>query len=208
MKQYGATPIKDVAGYLPRDKVVELVNASSGNIRDFVLLSTLALTGRRVSEIVGLRYRTGEDGNEVRLEEPLGGLRPMDLLEGDTAAFMILKRKAPTRKVKPIPAKLTKLLKEYIAYKNIKPEALIFPISRQRVDQIIKKYARLIGIRSVGNRKMGAHVFRHSYAISLIDKLNIGMLQELLGHASIDTTAHYLQYSTKDVGDKLEEALG
>ncbi|UCD06974.1 MAG: tyrosine-type recombinase/integrase, partial [Candidatus Aenigmatarchaeota archaeon] len=95
----------------------------------------------------------------------------------------------------------------YIASREIPMDALVFPITARRVDQIVKKYAERVGINRVGSRKMGNHVFRHSYAISLIDKLNIRMLQKLMGHSRIETTVHYLQYSTKDVERQLEEAL-
>jgi len=203
--ELSGSPIKDKAGYLPQSKIMMILEAAKDNIRDYVLLSTLALSGRRVSEIVGLQ-EVYKNGKYKKLEEPLGGLRPVDILDGNAAAFLILKKSKRERVVKPIPAKLKRLLIDYIRMRDIKPNERIFPITRRRVDQIVKKYAEDVGIKRVGSRKMHAHVFRHSYAIHLLDKINIRTLQNLLGHSNINTTAHYLQYSTKDIEKKLEEA--
>ncbi|UCD07749.1 MAG: tyrosine-type recombinase/integrase, partial [Candidatus Aenigmatarchaeota archaeon] len=170
MQETGGSPIKDVAGYLPRDKIKLIINAAVDNRRDYVLLNTLALSGRRISEIVGLREGKDEYGKYKRLDEPLGGLRPADLLEGNSVAWMILKKRNRQRVVKAIPARLRRLLGNYIASREIPMDALVFPITARRVDQIIKKYAEKVGISRVGSRQMGCHVFRHSYAISLIDK--------------------------------------
>ncbi len=207
-REQSGSPIKDVAGYLPRDKIKLITDSSIGNRRDYVLLNTLALSGRRVSEIVGLREVRDELGKYMRLEEPLGGLRPVDLLDGNAVAWYILKKKTPGRIVKAIPYRLKRLLVNYVNSKGIPPNAFIFPITKQRVDQIVKKYAELVGIDRVGHRKMGCHVFRHSFAISLIDKMNIKNVSNLLGHSDINTTAHYLQFSTRDIEKQLEEALG
>jgi len=69
-------------------------------------------------------------------------------------------------------------------------------ITKQRVDQIIKKAARRANLQ----RNVHAHLFRHGYAINF---LNCGgrldALQEQLGHRDINTTRIYLRLSDEDV---------
>ena len=62
------------------------------------------------------------------------------------------------------------------------------------------------GIEYVGDKRIHPHHFRHSYSIYMVDRISIRKLQELLGHSDINTTAHYLQYSEKDIGDDVEKA--
>ena len=61
-------------------------------------------------------------------------------------------------------------------------------ISRQSAWQIVLTAAERAGITS----KVSPHVFRHSYATHLLDGgADIRVVQELLGHASVNTTQIY-----------------
>ncbi|MBM4447387.1 MAG: hypothetical protein FJ023_08605 [Chloroflexi bacterium] len=89
---------------------------------------------------------------------------------------------------------------------------LLFPITRQRVNQILSKLARKVGIREVGDPavsrrcKLHPHHLRHSFAIHCIKRgMSIDRLQKILGHQSPATTSIYLQYSLKDLHEDYDK---
>lgn len=190
------SPMGDSRGYLTMPQVWKIIN-SAESPRDRLLIMTLAMTGRRISEVLGSR-----NGKEIT-----GGLRPKDILPDRNAIiFNILKKRGPLERVIGIPSLLRNPLLEYIKARGIKEDDLVFPITRQRAHQIIRRLGRKCGIVNVGRTSLHAHHFRHSYAVYMADKISIKKLQELLAHSDINMTAHYLQYSSKDIEKDIEEA--
>lgn len=185
--------MKDPKAYLEPRQINELI-ASCKKARDKLLLMMLARTGRRVSEIVRC-------------------LRPKDIdFTNGLINFTILKRKKGENKLLPVDEDVLLALKEYIESRKIKDEEFIFPISRQRVDQIVKKASEKAGISSIGGGKYNkphAHVFRHSFAIqaakSLKNPADLVQLKELLAHSRIDTTMFYLKFNPTEQKELLKE---
>lgn len=61
---------------------------------------------------------------------------------------------------------------------------------------MIKRYGRVIG------KHVDPHTFRHSYAITMVRHgVDIRRLHQVLGHASMNTTAVHLQFNDKDQKD-------
>jgi len=88
----------------------------------------------------------------------------------------------------------------------------LFPISRQRVDQIYWKLGRRAGIKEIGDpavsqhRKLHPHHLRHYFAIHCVKRgMTIERLQKILGHSSPATTSVYLQYSLKDLHEDYDK---
>ncbi len=75
------------------------------------------------------------------------------------------------------------------------------PITRQRINQMLKELATKSGLNP---DIIHPHILRHSFATHLLNKgINIRYLQEMLGHATISTTEIY----TYIMDDKLQELL-
>jgi integrase/recombinase XerD len=66
----------------------------------------------------------------------------------------------------------------------------LFPFSRQRLDQFIRRYGKLAGIHP---EKLHAHALKHSTAMLIWDASHsLGMIQSYLGHRSASSSLCYL----------------
>ncbi|HWD08935.1 MAG TPA: tyrosine-type recombinase/integrase [Actinomycetota bacterium] len=75
------------------------------------------------------------------------------------------------------------------------------PLNRQALDYLVDKWLRRAGV-SLRPGEL-AHAFRHTYAVHLVQMgVPLPQVQELLGHASLTTTARYLRMT----GAELQEA--
>src|ERR1039458_8829382 len=84
----------------------------------------------------------------------------------------------------------------------LKMKGRLFPFSRQRVDQFIKKYGIMAGIHP---NKLHAHALKHSCAMILWDATkSLGQVQGYLGHKAASSTMCYLAESDKN---KAEQAI-
>jgi integrase/recombinase XerD len=146
-------------------------------LRDRALLETLYATGCRASEVVGLRLE------DMHLE----------------AAFLRCVGKGSKQRIVPLGKPAVQALRAYLG--DIRPglvkgaeSPFVFVsrggkrISREMLWVIIKKYVRRLGLHD----KVSPHTLRHSFATHLLSGgADLRTVQELLGHASIQTTQHY-----------------
>lgn len=178
------TPMTDPKSYLSREQLESILKATK-NYTFRLLFYFLIFTGRRVSEVVRC-------------------LTPADIdYENNLVNFTILKQKEPTKSLLPVKAHVLEKVRKYIHSAGIGENDYVFPMSRQRVDQVLKKSAEIAGISTVGSKghQMHAHVFRHSYAIRSSKKLetpfDLVELKDMMGHARVDTTMYYLKFNPK-----------
>ena len=157
---------------------------NAAGVRDKSLLELLYATGMRVSEVVGLRKE------DVNLE----------------SAFLKCRGKGEKERIVPLGQVAIDSLKAHLkngehkasARRRASPGEFIFegskgkPLTRQRIWQLIRKYAQLAGIR----KRITPHTFRHSFATHLLERgADLRIVQELLGHADISTTQIYTHVS-------------
>jgi integrase/recombinase XerD len=198
--------MKDLKGYLNPDQVEKLIAAAPSG-RDRLLLQVMYRCGRRVSEVLAMRKE--------------------DILwDEGKIIFNILKRKRPTKEMKPVDSETMDLLKKYVSgggtvtpgspngewlRKGMEPgeDGRLFPVSRQYVFKMLRNTGKSVGIERVGKKGLHPHHFRHSFAVYEV-KNNIRTaddlrkLQMYMGHANLSTTAHYLQFSPDELRDLVD----
>lgn len=161
------------------EHVLQVPSAKNSNgIRDKALLELFYATGMRVSEVTGLRTE------DVNME----------------SAFLKCRGKGDKERIVPLGQVAIETLKNYFlkVRSKLPPSEFVFvnakgkPLTRQRLWQLIRQYARQAGIQ----KKISPHTFRHSFATHLLERgADLRIVQELLGHADISTTQIYTHVS-------------
>ena len=193
-----AKAMKDLRGFLTPEQVEAMIE-SCDNLRDRVLIRLLWRTGMRISELV----RPGKD------RSPVLGLRVSNILWGENALIIRhAKRKDnPPRRIDIDPDTLA-MVREYLEKRPDRSEFVI-PITRQMGYLVVRRAAERVGITEVGDRLVSKrrhphpHHLRHSLAVHSVrvtkgNYADLIRLQQQLGHASIATTAGYVQFSDKE----------
>ncbi len=194
------TPIRDLKGYLEPGQVEKII-AVATNPRDALLVRIPWRTGIRVSELIGIRVQDIDFDNRAIV------IKVQKMRKRDGKAI-------ERRRVVPIDQGTLDMVREYLEWRKQFPYKgdLLFPITRQRVDQIYWKLGRRAGIKEIGDpavsqhRKLHPHHLRHSFAIHCIKHgMSVSRLQKILGHSSPTTTSVYLQYSVADLHEDYDK---
>ena len=194
------TPIRDLKGYLSREEVEQLI-AVAMNPRDVLLVRIPWRTGIRVSELIALRV------SDISFDSRALVIKVQKVRRKDGKAV-------EKRRMIPVDRGTLDLVREYIQWRKQFPYKgdLLFPITRQRVNQIFWKLGRKAGITEIGDpaiskhRNLHPHLLRHSFAIQCIKKgMSVERLQKILGHASPTTTSVYLQWSSTDLHEDYDK---
>tara|TARA_R110002049_G_scaffold2750_3_gene21852 strand:+ start:49789 stop:50742 length:954 start_codon:yes stop_codon:yes gene_type:complete len=147
--------------------------------RDVAMLEVLYATGCRASEVCTLRVRDlALDERHLRCEGKGGKQRMVPI---------------GTRAIKAINV-YSEDLRGELAAKRSRPPAELFlsrsgrPMDRIQLWRLVKQYAKRAGIDS----HISPHSLRHSFATHLLaGGADLRLVQEMLGHASIQTTQIY-----------------
>ena len=194
------TPIRDLKEYLAPRQVERLI-AVATNPRDVLLIRIPWRTGIRVSELLGLRISDIDFDSRALIIK----VQKMRKKDGKTIQ---------KRRMVPIDQGTLDMIREYLEWRKrfAYDGDLLFPITRQRVNQIFWKLGRKAGITEIGDpaiskhRKLHPHVLRHSFSIQCIKKgMSVDRLQKILGHASPTTTSVYLQWSSADLHEDYDK---
>ena len=162
------------------DESLETMRDQCGCIRDLAMIDMLASTGMRVGELVRLN------------------IKDIDFENRECVVFGKGSKERPVY----FDARTKIHLKNYLAGRTDDNPALfvslLSPHNRLEISGVevrLRKLGRRLGIT-----KVHPHKFRRTLATRAIDKgMPIEQVQQLLGHAKIDTTMHYAMVSQNNV---------
>ena len=162
------------------EDALQLLNApDSDNSRDKLVLFLLYGTGIRVSELSNLNL------NDIELDN-----RTMKVVGG----------KGNKDRLIPLPDVIIPLIQEYISHRKPKNGSTALILNRsgvrltsRSIQRLVKKYKQKANL---DNKKVTPHTLRHAFATHLLaNAVDIRVIQELLGHASLSTTQLYTHVS-------------
>ena len=165
---------------LSQDEVVRFLEAVS-SLKCRVALTCAYATGLRVSEVVGVEVRNIDSGRMViRIENGKGGKDRYVMLS----------------------AQLLGILRAY--WKLTRPQRFLFP--GRDPDTAINVTVLHAACRSAYaaagiGKKVSVHTLRHSFATHLLEQgTDIRIIQALLGHNNLSTTARYMRVAVHTIG--------
>ena len=156
-------------------------------LRDAAIIELLFMTGIRISELCSLR------NNSINLH---------------TGTILVYGKGDKERCLQITNPNVLSILSKYKSSVPFCPDpyAPFFvnqngtPVSDQSIRRMLRKYCKLANI----NLHITPHMFRHTFATSLLDAdVDIRYIQEMLGHSSITTTEIYTHVSTAKQTDIL-----
>ena len=165
------------------EDVEKIISSTNNNnkkfsLRDRVIIIILYAAGLRVSELINLEIK--------------------DYMEEDD--FLRITGKGDHDRYVPIGKKANEAINDYLL--NLRPRLANMhnssgilllnkygkKLSRMAIWNIIKDYVKMSGIK----KPISPHVFRHTFATHLLEGgADLRVVQELLGHANIQTTQIY-----------------
>jgi len=180
---------------LSRDEVEAIItqpDSSPRGLRDRAMLELMYGAGLRVSELVALRV------SDVDLEEGLvrclgKGARERVVPTGRRAIEAV---RVYMQRGRPY---LGRMQRGDVLFLNHRGQG----ITRQAVFQLVRDHARAAGVQQV----VTPHTMRHSFATHLIEGgCDLRAVQEMLGHATIETTQVYTHVSAAHMREAYQKA--
>jgi site-specific recombinase XerD len=164
---------------LSREEVARLLDAAPG-LKYKAALSVAYGAGLRVSEVVALKVSDIDSKRMViRIEQG----------KGHKDRYVMLS------------PHLLELLRAW--YKAARPQGWLFPgqnpVKPMTTRQLTRACHAAAHMAEIGKR-VSPHTLRHSFATHLLEQnIDIRVIQVLLGHAKLDTTALYTRVATKTI---------
>ena len=172
---------KELPDVINRDELQKLRNVIDTSkilgLRDRLIIELLYSSGLRSVELINLsEYMVDIEEREIRV-----------IGKGGKERFTFFSETAKKWLIKYIAEKQKQ-------YKNYTPDAIIVnskgrKLTTRSLRRLISGHAKNAGIE----KEITPHVFRHSFAVKLLNKgIDMEYLQELLGHSSLSTTQMYI----------------
>ena len=162
--------------------------ASTANIKHKAALSLAYATGLRASEVISLKLTDiDSDRMVIRVEQGKGKKDRYVMLSPNLLELLREWWRAARKKGWMYPG-----------------QPWLFPgyrgqhMSARQLHRLVRMAAARAGI----TKRVGVHTLRHSFATHLLEqKTDIRVIQVLLGHKKLDTTALYTRVAIKAIGE-------
>jgi len=159
------------------DEIQRMFNVCE-NLKHKVILALLYSCGLRVSELINLKWTN---------------------LDRSRMVINIIQAKGKKDRQVPLDLRLTELLDKY--WREYKSKEYVLngwkdepQYSERSVGQVIKQLANKAGI---DNKRVYTHLIRHCSATHLVESgTDINIIQRILGHSNVKTTAIYTHISS------------
>ncbi|OYT60480.1 integrase [Euryarchaeota archaeon ex4484_178] len=178
---------KQMPKYLSEDEVKRLLEAAKENPRDYAIVSLLAYSGLRVSELCNLKLEDVDFSGRI---------------------IYVRSGKGDRDRIVVVSPHVIDAIQDYLLTRDDDMEYIFSSqkserISRVQVFRLVKKYAKKAGIK----KEVTPHVLRHTLATTLLRRgVDIRFIQQFLGHSSVATTQIYTHVDDamlKSVYDKV-----
>ena len=110
--------------------------------------------------------------------------------------------KGDKERIVPLHPELHQALEDWLNHKDGEPDDPLFRgycgtrLKRRAIGDVITKAGKQAGL----SRRVTPHVLRHTFATRLLRRgVNLRLIQELLGHASVATTQIYTEVVSEDL---------
>ena len=167
---------KKLHNFLTKEEI-KLLITNAGSIKTKLIIELLYSSGLRVSELCNLKI------NDLELNSKTGWVRKG---KGSKDRMFILSEK------------LVEHLRDYLKEnkQNYLFEGPKGSLSSRNIQKIVQRAAKKANL----TKRVSPHVLRHSFATHLLDNgTDIRLIQELLGHANLNTTQIYTHVSREQL---------
>ncbi|HKN27986.1 MAG TPA: tyrosine-type recombinase/integrase [Roseiarcus sp.] len=162
---------------LSQDEVARLLEAAPG-LKDKAALSVAYGAGLRVSEVANLKV-SDIDSQRMTLRVEQG--------KGQRDRYVMLS------------PQLLELLRDW--WRAARPQVWLFPanpMTARQLNRAVHAAKNLAGM----SKRVSPHTLRHSFATHLLEQnVDIRVIQVLLGHAKLETTALYTRVAVNTIRD-------
>lgn len=166
--------------------MVKAIGAKPDDLMKLILIRVLAVTGRRIGEVLKIRRR------DVNLEDRL--LKTRIEKRGDNQERMV-----------SFDEDTAKLFESYFSLRKLKPDDLVFKITRRHASRVIQKFVKEeCGI----DKWVPPHAFRHSL-ITYLRSLGWNDLDiiKVTGHSNPNSLRNYDHTTFFTVKNRFEDAM-
>lgn len=181
---------------LPNESESLMAQAFDNSYRDYIMIYFTLLTGLRNMEVIKLTVFC---------------VKPYGEVANDVEVPAIISKGGRARSI-PLHPDLKIELEKFFNWKLINnepcdPDSPLFCSKRTKNQLSTRDFHRLVYNHSKNsiNRSVHPHVLRHTFATRLLAKSNLSIVQQMLGHKSIQTTQIYLHPTRDDFKKAIDQ---